>query len=1040
VDDAPTALISRDQTTDGRLDPTSPSSYPLITVGMVAHNPGAWFTEVLESLAAQDYAALEIVVVDAASDIPVAPRVHAVLPEATVIPLVANQGFAKNANTLLDHPGLGPYVLLLHDDVALSPDCVRRLIEEAVRSNAGIVGPKLLDWNDPNLILHVGLGADKTGLVSDLAEPGEYDQEQHDAVRDVFAVPGAVTLVRTDLFQTLGGFDEAMVVQGEDLDLCWRAHVLGARVLVNPEATARHREDLSTRIVGHDRGYLARRHRIRSLMSNYGMFHTLRVVPQAIAASMFNMVVALLQGRVGLLREIMSAWTWNFARFGSIAKRRRALREHRQVDDADVRALQIPGFEGWQAWRRRRADRRAVSLEQASATEVVAFAAERRRWFQITLGAWAAVVALLLFGSRGLIRDELPIINQFVGFPDGPGPLLGEWQSTWRSTGLGSEAPSSLLHFFLGVAGIGLFGQMGFLRLLVTLGLIFVGAVGIYRAVGPFRSRLAQLVALLVYAAAPLPYNALVGGSWSGLVAYAALPWLARRLAMAAGIEPFIGVDSSPVRRLADSAIVAMILATAALVEPAIFVAFCILALGWVLGGLSTSHTRGLLRLPAATIGALVLGFIFLAPASLEFFSSGDSWSPVSRSARPGDHSLTELLRFATGPHGASWIGWVLLVVPALALALTLGQRLVWAARSWFTVVLSWGAAWASQQGFVDWLRIDVHVLLAPAAVGLAFAAGMASAALGFDLQRHRFGWRQLVPIVAVAALVVSAFAGVGGAFHGRWMVVEDGYESVLDFLDDKAPAHARALWLGEASVLPVEGWRFDDRLTWSITNAREPTVLDEVGPPQPAAEQVATLIHDTLQGSSSRLGARLAPFGVRYVVLVDANAPSPYGDDFRPIDPVVRDRLAQQLDLVRLEVRSGATIFENRAYVPTVASFPADTLITSQSPSTADLVSTPYALALPEVASLRSYSGPISAGELFVSVPSSQRWSLTVDDQPALRSRALDWATVFRVDEPGIGELRHANHLGYTGAGLVQVLLWGFALLALILGRRRAS
>ena len=124
----------------------------------------------------------------------------------------------------------------------------------------------------------------------------------------MFAVPGAVTLLRTDLFRALGGFDEAMVVRGEDLDLCWRAHALGARVLVNPAATARHREDLTTRIPGSDYDRFARRHRIRSMLSNYGLLHTLRVVPQALLASFVNALIALLQGRVSLIYEIVSSW------------------------------------------------------------------------------------------------------------------------------------------------------------------------------------------------------------------------------------------------------------------------------------------------------------------------------------------------------------------------------------------------------------------------------------------------------------------------------------------------------------------------------------------------------------------------------------------------------------------------------------------------------------------------------------------------------------------------------------------------------------
>ena len=68
------------------------------------------------------------------------------------------------------------------------------------------------------------------------------DQEQHDAVRDVFAVPGGATLIRADLFAAIGGYDDGIVGLGDDVDLCWRAHVVGARVLIAPAARVRHLE------------------------------------------------------------------------------------------------------------------------------------------------------------------------------------------------------------------------------------------------------------------------------------------------------------------------------------------------------------------------------------------------------------------------------------------------------------------------------------------------------------------------------------------------------------------------------------------------------------------------------------------------------------------------------------------------------------------------------------------------------------------------------------------------------------------------------
>src|SRR5206468_9283138 len=72
-------------------------------------------------------------------------------------------------------------------------------------------------------------------------EPGEIDQEQHDAVRDVFFVSHAVMLVRSDLFRVLGGFDPDTAPGSDDVDLCWRARLAGARVLVAPASRVRHR-------------------------------------------------------------------------------------------------------------------------------------------------------------------------------------------------------------------------------------------------------------------------------------------------------------------------------------------------------------------------------------------------------------------------------------------------------------------------------------------------------------------------------------------------------------------------------------------------------------------------------------------------------------------------------------------------------------------------------------------------------------------------------------------------------------------------------
>ena len=88
------------------------------------------------------------------------------------------------------------------------------------------------------MIQSVGMAVDRFGVALALAEDGELDQEQHDAVQDVFALSGACVLVRADLFRTIGGFNSELAVTGADIDLCWRIHASAARVVIVPSAVA----------------------------------------------------------------------------------------------------------------------------------------------------------------------------------------------------------------------------------------------------------------------------------------------------------------------------------------------------------------------------------------------------------------------------------------------------------------------------------------------------------------------------------------------------------------------------------------------------------------------------------------------------------------------------------------------------------------------------------------------------------------------------------------------------------------------------------
>ncbi len=122
---------------------------PPVVAVVVAHDPGPWFEETLASLASQDYAELSVLVLDSGSGEDLTARVAAVLPTAFVRRFEENRGFGATVNEVRTMVDGADYFLFCHDDVALFPDAVHLMVEEAFRSNAGIVSPKVVSWDDP---------------------------------------------------------------------------------------------------------------------------------------------------------------------------------------------------------------------------------------------------------------------------------------------------------------------------------------------------------------------------------------------------------------------------------------------------------------------------------------------------------------------------------------------------------------------------------------------------------------------------------------------------------------------------------------------------------------------------------------------------------------------------------------------------------------------------------------------------------------------------------------------------------------------------
>ncbi len=1027
ADDQPAASGTA---TSGTVPAAARVARPSVVAVVVAHEPGAWFTETLESLAAQTYPRFGVVVVDAAGDPALAARVAAVLPSASVIDASDTTGFPAAADAVLDTELDPAFFLVCHDDVAFDPDTVEVLVTEALRSNAGVVGPKIVDWDHPERLQHVGLLVDRFAAAGDVVEPDELDHEQYDRVADVFAVPSVCMLVRGDLFREIEGFDPGMTFRGEDVDVCWRAQLAGARVIVAPDARVRHRERLNERRGIDDVRRLRARHQLRTVLVAAGGFTRLATLPLMAALTLGEALVAVLTGRPGQVRDVLAAWSWNLARWGEIRRRRRLVRSTRRVRPVDVQAAQVSGSVRLRAYVRGQigggsrvgdAGRGVLAGLTSGSTRLVT-------------GAWSAVLVVVLAGTRALWRSGVPAVGDYAVFPD-TGRLLDAWWSGWAGRDLGSPGsapgvllPAALLGWVTG-------GALGFVRTLLVVGPWIVALVGIWRVLAVTASRRGQAAGLAAAVVVPLPVAALSWGSSSGSVAFALSPWVLMSLMKGDGGEPFgrASRPSVPLRRLAPGLGVA--LGLAALVEPGALVVVPVVLLGLIVGAVLTGRLGGVGRMVVLVVLALPVLVVLVAPLVVDLVTRGPDLAPFvgGRDGSAGPLGLVDLARFRVGDTDPGPLVWALGIPAALALVVGRGWRFDMAVRLWSVYLVSVALVLADQAGELGFGLGDPAVVLAPGAVALAVATGLAVVAVEHDLRFSRFGWRQALVPLALGAAVVASLPLVVSLRDGRFGLPPADFSTSLAL---EGSDRTRVLWLGAPESLPVEGRPWRSGVAWAVTDGTRPGIDQRHPPVAGHGRHIVEPILDALvEGSLDDLGHRLGGLGVGVVVVVDRPAPAPFVSDARAQPPpgALVSALDGQLDLERLSaVNRALRVYRNTAVLPVRAAVAVGVFDgVTDLDGLADVADTPAVAVLTGPGS--SLEGPVPEEALVWSPHEPDaRWSMEVDGEPAVRRRVDDLGLLFQPAGGGDAVLTYrtplAHRLGVVVQALALVALAGVA------------
>lgn len=139
----------------------------------------------------------------------------------------------------------GDYLLLLNNDTeVISPDFIEEMMGYLQRPDAGVVGAKL--YFADHLVQHAGILVGVRGALAHANQdfPAKREGYLARAVRpgNFSAVTGACQMVRRDVFEQVGGYNEEFAVGFNDADFCLRVWEAGYRTIFTPYAELYHYE------------------------------------------------------------------------------------------------------------------------------------------------------------------------------------------------------------------------------------------------------------------------------------------------------------------------------------------------------------------------------------------------------------------------------------------------------------------------------------------------------------------------------------------------------------------------------------------------------------------------------------------------------------------------------------------------------------------------------------------------------------------------------------------------------------------------------
>ena len=315
---------------------------PLVSIIIPHWNGVDVIAECLESLQKTTYQNLEIIVVDNKSIDDSIERIRNNFKNIIIFENEQNEGYAGGCNRGSEI-AKGEYLLFLNNDTIHEPNWIEPLVQLLEdNKNIAAVQPKILNYYKKNLFDYAG-GAG--GLLDILIFPfargrifneQELDTNQYNKNMEIFWASGTAFLVRKSAFETAGKFDELFFAHMEEIDLCWRFHLLGLDVWSETNSIIFHKNAVSLPMYTEMKYYLNHRNSLIMLLSNYSFPLAIYILPIRWALDIVAIIYATLNGDLKHIKGIAKAHAWIAFHPRKLFIKRRKVKAIRKAKDKIV--------------------------------------------------------------------------------------------------------------------------------------------------------------------------------------------------------------------------------------------------------------------------------------------------------------------------------------------------------------------------------------------------------------------------------------------------------------------------------------------------------------------------------------------------------------------------------------------------------------------------------------------------------------------------------------------------------------------------------